>query len=263
MKPVHFKARKLGDPLIKDAISAISDLKERTSLKGRIFGGIAVQSYIPESLHRETIDLDFTLLWSGGTTEFRNISQPLVEFLKSKGYEVRFSKKDKTYDFGFNREGEANNSFMIQHPRFSPAYFERSFRRSLEREIANKRTLSYEGLCYSVASPEDLIVAKVCRALTFMGWYNLALPKDLNLEGLGESSKKLRRSVVERFPEVDPKEIAELRLFNDLYDVKSLAAYVGLNNGYFKEVLSDWKRDSNGQNDVYRLMENLEVGCEV
>lgn len=258
MKQVHLTQHRLEDFIVKDSIRAVNILKEEKKTKGRIAGGMAVQSYTPKELHRGTIDLDFTLYWRGGISEFKDLCKPLVNYLENQNYNVNFRKKGQVFEITF---GKDKDSFMMQHPRFSRNYFKR-IKNSLEREISNQRTISKEGLNYEVLSPEDLVVTKINRALVFSERYNLWTPKEVSIKSLKKISKKLRNEIVSHSLEISPEKIALLRLINDCYDVKSLSENVGLNKNYFNEVAKDWENYKTNLKDFYGLLEKLEVPLE-
>ncbi len=256
MKPFHLTQHKLEDTIVKDSIIAINKLKGKTA--GRIAGGMAVQSYIPERLHRGTIDLDFTLYWKGCISEFKELCKPLVSYLKNQNYNINFHKKGQVFEITF---GNKKDSFLIQHPRFSKNYFER-IKNSLGREISNQRTISKEGLNYGVLSPEDLVVTKLHRALLFSEKYNIWTPKEVSVKSLRNFSRKLRNEITSRSLEVSPKKIALLRLVNDCYDIKSLSENIGLNKNYFNEVVNDWKNHKAESKSFLGLLEKLKVPLE-
>ncbi len=256
MKPVNLTPHKSEDKIVVDAIKAVNYLKEEKQLKGRIGGGMAVQSYIPSELHRLTIDLDVSLLWHGGAPEFKELSKPLIDYLKANNYQVNLQKKGFAYEFIFNKG--TKDSFMIQHPKYSKNYFERN-KKSLEREIENERILSKKDVSFSVLSPEDLMVGKLNRAIIFSKEYGISAPKDVSLENLKKESERLREGVVSRFSEVSPREVALLRLVNDCYDIQCLNDSVGLNKNYFNEVVKDWKSSKTSVYSFYRLLDKFGV----
>jgi len=261
VKRVHLPSHKLEDHVVLDAIKAVNHLKEKKKIKGRIAGGMAVQSYIPEGLHRSTIDLDFSLLWNGRTSDFKKVVEPLLDYLEGEGYETNFQKKGFSYDVVFSK-GTPKDSFMIQHPRYSKKHFDK-IKKTLEREVENTRIISREDTGYSVVSPEDSVVTKLNRILVFSERYDgLWTPSEVSVDSLKKQSEDLKKEVTSRFLGITPEEIAELRLVNDCYDVKCMASHVGLNKGYFKEVLKDWKSSDLGTKDFYGLLDKLGVPLE-
>ena len=99
MKNYGLKSHKLGDKIVLDGIEAINLLQRENKLPGFISGGMAVSSYLPIENHRETIDLDYTLLFGGGVGNYKQISEPLVKSLTEKGYFIEYKKKGTTHDY--------------------------------------------------------------------------------------------------------------------------------------------------------------------
>jgi len=253
-KPVHLTAMTLEDTIVLDGVKAINILKEERKLKGRIAGGMAVQGYTPKELHRETIDLDYALSWNGSATEYRELCVPLVDFLRNQGYDVSFMKKGLAYEFIYKKEN-GGGSFMIQHPHRSNNHLGR-IQHTLDREFENQRIVSKNDLSFDALSPEDIIVTKLNRALIFSDRYGLAIPQEKTLSSLKETSTKLRAEIISRTPEVSPRDVALLRLVNDMYDIKCLTDTVGINKKYFEEVLEDWGRIDR---DFFTFLSQMEV----
>lgn len=258
-KAIHLKSHKIEDNIVFDALDSINVLKKTEELKGRIAGGMAVQMYIPKELHRLSIDLDFSLLWTGGCEEFRKISKSIPESLENKGYNVEFKKNGRTYEFLFER-GE--DSFMIQHPRISKNHFEKVKRKTLEREISNQRIIPKKDTSHGILSPEDIVVSKLYRALVFSENHDLWTPKIISIKHLKESLSKQREELSSRFPEISPREVASLRLYSDCYDVRCIATHVGLNKNYFDEVANEWDGFNVKTKDFYGLLDKLKVPLE-
>lgn len=255
-KPVHFKQHTLEEPVVLDGIKAINTLKDANGLAGRVSGGMGVQSYIPAELHRGTIDLDYSMIWQGNFTDYKELCKPLVDFLRFKGYEPSFKKKGLAFEVTYNRDAEG--SFMIQHPNRSPRHFNR-IRRSLEREDWNKRRVSRAGVEFDVLSPEDIIATKLHRILLFSHRYGLKIPgkEDVELSSLRKTSEALVKDIVSRTPEISPKDVALLRMINDLYDISCLSESIPLDGNYLGEVLEDWSNiteDVQSMNGLWRTV---------
>jgi hypothetical protein len=262
VKSVNLKTHRMGDSIVKDSISALNFLEEERQVKGRIAGGMAVQAYTPCDSHRKTIDLDIDFPFQGSSTEFREFCLPLQKYLTNLGYGLDFKKKGYSYEFHLNKDGKkGKDSFVIQNPSRSKNHFAK-IKKSLEREINNRRVISRDGIKYKVISPEDLVAIKTHRALIFLDRYNLKLPKDISINGLRENSRKLREEIVYNSPDLNPRDVASLRLLNDLYDTRSLSHQVGLNQHYFSEVAKDWEASKINKNDFYALLDNLEVSLD-
>ncbi len=257
VKPICCNSYILNDPIVLDGIRAIEEIKKSKKVKGHIAGGMGVQSYIPEKFHRKTIDLDFSMLWSGGAEDFRNLTIPLKSFLESKGYEVELKKRHSTYDYVISR-GE--NSFMVQHRKESKNHFDRVIRNSIEREVANQREIAKGDLTYHVLSPEDLAIHKLNRANIFTKKYGIKKPLFVSLPLSLENLIILRKDLVSNFDNVSPEEIANLRLLCDLFDVKCLGEYANFDKSYFHEVMKEYV-DHLELNpiEVYEDLENLQI----
>lgn len=257
MKQINATPHILEDKIVQDSILAVNRVKEESGKKGFISGGMAVQSYLPYELHRSTVDLDITLLWFGNPSGFRNLILPLKEDLKSKNYEVNFRKRGLTYDLIVS-DIEKEDSFIVQHPRWSEKHFKNVKKKSLEREVEHKKSINKKGLCYDVISPEDSSMIKLNRAITFAKKYDLKIPKK-NLTDLKKQSDNLISNMVSRFPNVSPSEVALVRLINDCYDIKSISEYQKIDKNYFNEVVRDWRRNENGRIEIYNLLDKLEI----
>lgn len=258
MKPINLTPHTLNDPIVKDGIIAIGDLQDERDERGRISGGMAVESYLPKDLHRKTIDLDYSTLWQGNITNYKSYIEPLLDSLSNKGYDSEVRKKAKSFDLLYWKDGD---SFMIQHPKYSPSFFKR-MKPSIEREVANRRIISRNGIKYPVISPEDLVGTKLHRILLFADKYNLWTPDSVKLTDLRHRSQTLRADIAPRFPEVSPREVANLRMVNDCYDVKALAETFGLNAKYFGEVAEEWRESKIKSEDFFGLLGKLEIQLE-
>lgn len=259
-KQINLTAHRIEDSIVKDCVSAINVLESERDLKGRIGGGMAVQSYLSKESHRRTIDLDMSFPFQGSFTSFQNFCGPLREHLRNLDYDVLFKKKGYAYEIYLNRDEEkGKNSFLIQHPSTRSKKHFGKILPSLEREISNRRIISLNGVKYPVISPEDLIAIKIHRALILLNEYGIKIPKDISVKNLRNLSRDLRERIVLRTPDLNPEEVASLRLVNDFYDAKSLAEQVGLNGNYFSEVAKDWKDSKVGEKDFYQTLDRLGI----
>ncbi len=238
MKNYSLKPHKLDDKIVLDGIEAINNAQHENKLPGFISGGMAVSSYLPSEDHRETIDLDYALFFGGGAEDYKRITRKLVSTLTGKGYFIEYKKKDTTYDYLIKSNGD---SLIIQHPRRSPNHFIKH-KKSFEREIDNRRVVSNKNkdLSYAVLSPEDLVIHKLNRVLRFYDEYNVAFPKNIPQEDFKKQIDLFKEEVLSLRDSVTPKMVAKLRLFYDIFDIKSLGKNVGLNKIYFEEALKDW-----------------------
>src|SRR3989338_2486865 len=257
MKNYGLKPHKLGDKIVLDGIEAINILQRENKLPGFISGGMAVSSYLPIENHRETIDLDYTLLFGGGVGNYKQISEPLVKSLTEKGYFIEYKKKGTTHDY-FIKCNE--DSFLIQHPRRSYNNFMKN-KKSLEREIDNRRVISNGkwDLSYAVLSPEDIVIHKLNRALKVHVEYNVAFPKNIPQEYFKKQIESLKEEVLNLKDSVTPKMLARLRLFYDVFDIKSLGKSIGLNKVYFEEALKDWFNQETGADNFRKTLDRYEI----
>ena len=255
MKDYRLKSHKLGDKIVLDGIEAINKLQHENKLPGFISGGMAVSSYLPVENHRETIDLDYTLFFNGGVVDYKKITEPLVKILIEKNYSVEYKKKGTTHDYIIKRN---EDSFLIQHSRRSPKNFMKN-KKSLEREISNRRIMSDKDLSYAVLSPEDLVLHKLNRVLKFNSEYNVAFPKNIPQEDFKKQIESLKEEVLNLKDSVGPRMVAKLRLFYDIFDIKSLGKSIGLNKNYFEEALKDWIGQNKISNDFVNTLDKYEI----
>lgn len=261
MKALHLPPHKISDLIILEGIKGIKAIKEVSRVQGHIAGGMGVQSYLPSEAYRASVDLDFSLLWAGGTADFKAITIPLVDHFKSSGYEISFKKKGLTYEYTLI-DPKSEDSLLIQHQRRSNNHFEKSKKQALEREVANQRVITKGDLSYAVMSPEDLAVHKISRVIKFAERFGVALPHKTDIVSLRASSDSIRADVVSRLDNATPEEIARLRLFYDCFDIKCLATYAGLNNGYFREVVKEWSDSPKEVFNYLHLLGKLEVSLD-
>ena len=260
VKAVHLKSHVLTDPIILEGIKGVKEIKDKKELQGFIAGGMGVQSYLPEEAYRQTVDLDFSLLWSGNAREFKDKTRPLVDYLKSQDYKVCFRKKGLTYEYVVEND---DDSLLVQHQRRSTNHFEKVKKKTLEREVSNQRVVSKGDLNYAVMSPEDLAIHKLARILLFSDNYDIRFPTAVSIDNLKDSSESMRSNILSRQDSIDPEDIARLRLFYDCFDVKCLANHVGLNKPYFEEALKDWtSRCSTDSRDLYAVLYGLEISLD-
>lgn len=246
---------KMQDPIVKEGVRAINSAREQRNLKGFISGGMAIHSYLPEEECRGTIDLDYNFLWGGQTPEFKELTAPMVEYLKSRGYDISFEKQGLTFEYTMQK-GE--DSLLLQHKRRSATNFEKN-RKSLEREVANKRIITGKEISYPVISPEDLIAHKLNRIINFSKRYEIILPHDLVGRDLRGVADKAREEILQRGIDCPPNAIPRVRVLYDCYDIKSLATHAGLDGKYFEEVLGDWEENTGSSQEMHSLLNRLGV----
>lgn len=239
-KEIHLQPHTLHDPIVFEGIRGVNAIISESKIPGCITGGIAVQSYLPPEQHRKTVDLDFVVLCGGGSTgQFRTITNPLVDYLQSRGYDVNFKKKGYTYEFSL---AKSNDALLIQHHRRTPSNYSRQ-RESLEREAENSHTYDKDGFQFQVLSPEDLILHKLSRTLIFSSKHGVKIPYSLTTDHLRKDADRIREDVVARLANVSPNEVAKLRLYYDCLDIKSLILSTDINTQYLESSASDWSRE--------------------
>ena len=255
MKNYGLKPHKLGDKIVLDGIEAINKLQHETKLPGFISGGMAVSSYLPIENHRETVDLDYTLFFNGGVMDYKKITEHLVRALIEKDYSIEYRKKGTTHDYLVKHH---EDSLLIQHPRKSPNNFIKN-KKGLEREICNRRIMSDKNISYAVLSPEDLVLHKLNRILKFHTEYNVAFPKNISQEDFKKQIESIKEEVLNLKDSVSPRAVAKLRLFYDIFDIKSLGKSTGLNKNYFEEALKDWHGHDAISNNFVSTLDKYEI----
>jgi|GEM_PF-5254759 len=251
-KAIHLSPHTIKDSIVLDGIRGINAVKDSSKIPANVTGGMAVQGYVSEDSYRPTVDLDFCLMWSGSTGQFKEVMYPFVDYMQSKGYQVSFEKKGFTYEFSLNN----GNTLLVQHQRRAHNHFERQHD-SLQREFDNSRTIFKEDFSYQSLSPEDLAVHKLSRTMIFVHKYGLHLPETRGVEDLRREGDILKDDILARLGNVDPEEVGKLRLIYDCVDIKLLANKVGLNMGYFADVVSDWSKAKGNRDDFYRTLERI------
>lgn len=233
----------LEDPIVLDGIAAINRVEQANGTPVVISGGMAVSSYLPQETHRHTIDLDFNMLWGGNTEEFWDTVQPILIKLREKEYEVSSKKQNSTFDINYSYDGQR---FMIQHQRRSLPSLEKN-RYSIEREFTNRRHVVKGNLEYAVISPEDLMVRKLARMFKFVSQSGLTFPQLRTIPELQEHIDEEKQRLIAS-PNRTELDILHLRMEHDLYDIKRLGAYVGVNQAYLAEAVKDW---TTGDEKIY------------
>ena len=225
----------LEDEIVLDGIRAINQIKEQRKRPACLSGGMAVSSYLPLETHRHTIDLDFNMYWGGDMADFQYTTRPLFRFLESEGYNVTLQRKNSTWDITYSKD---DKEFMIQHQRRSKNNFEKN-QACFRREFENRRVISKEGLQYEVISPEDIMVRKLARMFKFSEQYSMPFPDLRPLPELKDHIEQEKQALVE-LPGENHREVIHLRMEHDLYDIKRLGNYVGVNETYLETAITDW-----------------------
>lgn len=249
------KPHLLEDPIVRESIIGVNNVILDGNPQGYISGGMGVQSYIPEKIHRPTVDLDFETVWpGGGIKDFERTVEPLITYLSSRGYKVSTEKKGFTFDISFSDE---DDSFMLQHRRRSPSHYERSRRKSVERELSNRRLVNRDGLTYPVMAPEDIVAHKATRLLNFGKRLELPIPYG-SPEELRSQADELRRQVASCLTDFTERDIASIRMMYDVCDILNLSSSLELDENYLAESLDVISGSSNEKNSK-KLLEKINV----
>ncbi len=247
----------IGDSIVVDTIKALNLMKQARQIDGHVGGGMAVGAYIPVEEQRPTIDLDFALLWGGTTEEFRTLMEPMLSDLKLGGYDLNVHKGDKTYDISVQSTSQSD-SLLVQHQRRNKGNFEKN-KKSLEREVANQRVVTKEGMSFSVMSPEDLILHKLSRLFTFSKVYDLVIPAKMKTENMARTIRLFRKEYKPNSDGVQEREDALIRMYHDAHDIKHLSMHAGLNRRYFEEAAKDWQTRYMDEESAKALLEKMGV----
>src|SRR3989344_1465842 len=259
MKDLTLKQHRIRDPIVLASIHGINKVKAETGVDGHITGGMAVNSYLPPELRRSSVDLDFSLYWGGDTEEFRTLTYPLMCELRERGYEAEgFQKRNLSYELVAGSNGD---SLLIQHQRRNKKNLEKNAL-SIQREMANHRTVSKDGFSYDVLSPEDLVLRKMSRMIKFSGTYSIEMPRNVSIPDFTQEIERRKKELAIRSEEYDPRLVTEIRMLCDAYDIKTLADYVGLNDNYFSEASADWVSPDISDSTLRKTLESLSVSLD-
>ncbi len=225
----------LDDKIVSDSLIATTRMD--SGILRFVGGGMAAQSYLSKGLYRTTGDLDLTTGNQLNAEDFRTITDPLVDQLRSVGYTVEYGKKaHQTHDLVVVSP-DGKESLKIQLPRQSPKHFFEHKGR-VDREMDNACYQTYhlaEGdASLKTIRPEDLILRKLARVLIFEEEWGLSpIPKQSHIYGQLEYVNRLK----EDFDPLDaqPRDVAELRMQADLFDVNALLDKTSFDKKYFEE----------------------------
>jgi hypothetical protein len=94
---------------------------------------------------------------------------------------------------------------------------------------------------------EDIVLHKSLRINTFKQNHkiNSERPSSMNLGALQSSINSLKKDYTINQFNIDPKDahrsISKIRLYADIFDIKALSTYKGLDKKYFLEGLEDYR----------------------
>lgn len=241
-----YQAKTLDDESIRDGLSSVATLTNHSKYGELYFvvGGIATQSYLPSQCRRPTADIDLAILMPLNREEFNKISEPVADNLASEGYNISVKKARRAFCLEYSGDNGTN---FISFPRHNQHSFE-NLEDILFREIKNSRTKIVEERIdsYVVASPEDIIIRKLSRAVNRLDRNSkferyVASMSGLNLEQVKAKLKEMEDMRINLEREYNPEEAERLRFLSDLHDIRLLSEIAGMNKAYFSEAIEDWK----------------------
>jgi len=231
----------IEDNIVKDVYSAISNHYQDNQY---FAGGMSTQFFLPEDLHRESSDIDMNGTLKYSLSEFENSVSGGLEELLDKGYKK--TKKKQRYTFDINLENE-EELIILQYPRKSTGSYD-WLKKVGERENSNAQKMEYNGGNLRLIPTEDIVLHKSLRINTFKQNHNInsERPSSMNLNALRSSINSLKRDYTINQFNLDPKDvhrnISKIRLYADIFDIKALSTYKGLDKKYFLEGLEDYNK---------------------
>jgi NACalpha-BTF3-like transcription factor len=268
MNKLNYTSRTLDDNLIKKGLESVEVLNGFDYSRGlySTVGGIATQSYIPSKFRRPTADIDLLIGRPLTTKEFVTFSKPVVEFLKDQGYDIE-TKHGQRFAYHLIIKTRDNQALLIEFSKKNNTNFA-NMARIIYKELENSRKKKIEGekdKSYTVCSPEDIVGPKLMRTVNAikrnqdlancLDHYTHTKSFDDNFirERL-EEINQFRREVHQ-----DPNHSVdkEIKISADIYDIVLLMEQAGVNEQYFKEVLSRWdtlREESIERDLVFRIL---------
>jgi|SRR3989344_6462028 len=245
MKRKNYTPKILDDEMIKDGLCAVSTLSDGEFSRENYFvvGGVAVQSYLPSSCRRPTSDIDLAVLKPLCKEDFKKFAESAFQYLSDRGYKVASEKARRAFCLTFEKGDEANFISFAMHNH-------RSFRDIediLYREKSHTRHKIVEGRVdsYEVASPEDISIRKIARAINrlernplFEEHVNAMRRLDSeNIKLAIENMNSMREGLYENY---EHSRAEKLRFIADLHDIRLLSELTGFNVPYFIEAIGSW-----------------------
>lgn len=242
----QFRPLTLDDKLTRDGLEAVGTLTGTEPYY--VVGGIAVQSYLPTRCRRSTSDIDLSVARAMNYADFKGFVRPVEQYLKDHHYDVRERKHSRAYKLEIESSENPEERLLIEFSRRNRQSFEEA-RKRLERELENakKKILEERSSTYVVASPEDVAVPKLVRAINCITRHpemRRLIPEekrhfsDEYIERRLGFINHLRDNAVLTPGNVELAE--ELRLVSDIYDIRILSELTGFNTPYFIEACRDW-----------------------
>ena len=238
----------IDSTIVIDGLRALRALDDQDQSRGLylVVGGTAVQTYLPSENRRPTSDIDLSVVRPLNYEEFKRFVKPVYETLADAGYQVEMKKRDSRFQLNVC-DAEREDSLSIEFSRRNNEKFKKLQSR-LERELQQGRRKAIAGTSssYLVAAPEDIAVPKLVRGVGTLERLPELYPEltiiyqpQPNFNGIlnhvvGE------RAVAQKTK--DPKQVETARLKADLYDVMTLATFVGYNAGYLQLAAQEWNK---------------------
>tara|TARA_Y100000034_G_scaffold117637_1_gene157322 strand:+ start:3398 stop:4186 length:789 start_codon:yes stop_codon:yes gene_type:complete len=231
----------IEDNIVKDVYSAISNHSQDNQY---FAGGMSTQFFLPKDLHRESSDIDMNGTLKYSFSEFEDSVHDGLEELLDKGYKKSKKKQRATFDINLENDEEL---IILQYPRKSSGSYP-WLKKVGERENANAQKMTYNGGFLRIIPTEDIILHKTLRINSFKENYNInsEKPSSMSLNSLQNSINSLKKDYIINQFNLEPKDanraISKIRLYADIFDIKALSTYKGLDKKYFLEGLKDYKR---------------------
>jgi len=200
----------------------LTELAERDMHDRYLGGGMSLQFFLPQNLHRITTDLDLESPIKKPFTEFKEDMTNILYNLSQRGYAVNFSKEGTTYDCLIERD---NHMLALQMPRRGLKKYE-ELKPRLEKEFANSKIIPYGKGRLRVIGVNDIIARKLLRIKVFHEEYGLKIPVNIEAERGVETANILKENLYkesfDRNPQELAKQIAYVRLLSDVSDIKAV-----------------------------------------
>lgn len=135
----------------------------------------------------------------------------------------------------------------MQYPRKSTGSYE-WLKKVGERENSNAQKMAYNGGFLRLIPTEDIILHKSLRINTFKENHNInsERPSSMDLKALQNSINSLKKDYTINQFNIAPKDvhraISRIRLYADIFDIKALSTYKGMDKKYFLEGMEDYKK---------------------
>lgn len=230
----------IEDKIVQDTYIAFAQILGQDKF---FSGGMALQMSLPTHLHRGSNDVDMNGIPKLSFGEFKTEINPGIEVLtKDMGYRFKSKKRRHTYDLMIsNTEGD---TIILQYPNKGSSIWGRHV---AERENANTQSVQFKGVGLRVLATEDSILHKLVRSSSFISGHDLVTPNpDLSLKELKRRIERYKEDYTLNSFNLDPQEsmrdIARIRLLADIFDIKALTIYKGLDKQYFLEGMEDYSR---------------------